>query len=99
MALYRQKWFCFATVLGIVVFSGLTYLDGRFMYHAWNVFSIGHWVTGDAVFNQVPADVTHVGIMTSENETRAALAGILLPDTGTVRIAGIDLNTRPPSGW
>jgi hypothetical protein len=57
--------------------TGLTYLDGRFMYHAWNAFFIGHWVTGDAVFNQVPADVTHVGILTSENGTGAALAGMI----------------------
>ncbi len=57
--------------------TGLTYLDGRFMYHAWNAFFIGHWVTGDAVFNQVPADVTHVGIVTSENGTGAALAGMI----------------------
>ncbi len=57
--------------------TGLIYLDGRFMYHAWNAFFIGHWVTGDAVFNQVPADVTHVGVMTSENGTGAALAGMI----------------------
>lgn len=70
--------------------TGLTYLDGRFMYHAWNAFFIGHWVTGDAVFNQVPADVTHVGVMTSENGTGAALAGMI----GNIQIT--ILETRQP---
>jgi hypothetical protein len=70
--------------------TGLTYLDGRFMYHAWNAFFIGHWVTGDAVFNQVPADVTHVGIMTSENEMGTALAGMI----GNIQITIVE--TRQP---
>lgn len=70
--------------------TGLTYLDGRFMYHAWNVFFIGHWVTGDAVFNQVPADVTHVGVMTSENKTGTALAGMI----GNIQITIVE--TRQP---
>jgi hypothetical protein len=66
--------------------TGLTYLDGRFMYHAWNAFYIGHWVTADAVFNQIPADVTHVGISTSKNGTGIALAGII----GNINITIID---------
>jgi hypothetical protein len=40
--------------------SGLVYLDGRFYYHAWNAFYLGRWITADAVFNQLPADVTHI---------------------------------------
>lgn len=70
--------------------TGLTYLDGRFMYHAWNAFFIGHWVTADAVFNQVPADVTHVGVMASENGTGIALAGMI----GNIQITIVE--TRQP---
>jgi hypothetical protein len=57
--------------------TGLTYLDGRFLYHAWNAFYIGHWITADAVFNQVPADVTHVGIAGSDTGAGTALAGLI----------------------
>lgn len=39
---------------------GLVYQEGRFYYHAWNRVFVGRWVTADAVFNQVPADVTHI---------------------------------------
>ena len=40
--------------------TGLVYLHGRFYYHAWNIAYLGNWVTADAVFNQFPADVTHI---------------------------------------
>jgi len=40
--------------------TGLVYLNGRFYYHAWNLLFIGKWVTVDSLFNQVPADVTHI---------------------------------------
>lgn len=57
--------------------TGLYYLRGQFMYHAWNAFFIGKWVTADAVFNQVPADVTHVRISDSAKGTGTELAGII----------------------
>jgi Transglutaminase-like superfamily len=40
--------------------SGLVYLNGRFYYHAWNLLFIGKWITADATFGQIPADVTHI---------------------------------------
>ena len=40
--------------------AGLVYLNGRFYYHAWNLLYIGKWVTVDATFGQIPADVTHI---------------------------------------
>ena len=40
--------------------TGLVYLDGRFYYHAWNTFYLGRWITADSIFNQIPADVTHI---------------------------------------
>lgn len=57
--------------------TGLTYLDGRFLYHAWNAFYIGQWITADAVFNQVPVDVTHIGITGSDSGDGTALAGLI----------------------
>ncbi len=43
--------------------AGLMHLEGtgRFYYHAWVSFYLGgRWISGDAVFNQFPADVTHL---------------------------------------
>ncbi len=40
--------------------SGLVYLNGRFYYHAWNLLFVGEWVTADALFGQMPVDVTHI---------------------------------------
>lgn len=40
--------------------AGLVYQNGRFYYHAWNVFHLGRWVTADATLDQFPADVTHL---------------------------------------
>ena len=40
--------------------AGLVYQDGRFFYHAWNRIYIGRWITVDALFGQIPADVSHI---------------------------------------
>lgn len=43
---------------------GLVYLDDGFYYHAWNTYWSGkHWITGDALVNQFPADATHVTLL------------------------------------
>jgi hypothetical protein len=39
---------------------GVVYMRGAFYYHAWSEVWVGDWVTLDPVFNQFPADVTHV---------------------------------------
>ena len=44
--------------------TGLVYLKGRFYYHAWNLLYLGRWITVDAVYNQIPADVTHLRLAT-----------------------------------
>jgi transglutaminase-like putative cysteine protease len=40
--------------------AGLVYHEGRFLYHAWNRVYIDRWITVDALFGQIPADVSHV---------------------------------------
>ncbi len=40
--------------------AGLVYHQSRFLYHAWNRVYIGRWITVDALFDQIPADVTHI---------------------------------------
>jgi Transglutaminase-like superfamily len=40
--------------------AGLVYQKGRFFYHAWNRVYIDRWITVDALFGQIPADVSHI---------------------------------------
>jgi len=40
--------------------AGLVYLKGRFYYHAWNSIYIGKWITVDSLMGQIPADITHI---------------------------------------
>ncbi len=56
---------------------GLIYLNGRFYYHAWNLAYIGQWVTVDTVFNQIPADVTHLCLVRGEGAEQLDLLGLM----------------------
>jgi len=57
--------------------TGLVYLHGRFYYHAWNIAYVGKWVTADAVFNQMPADVTHIRLVRGEGSEQLDLLGFM----------------------
>ena len=60
--------------------TGLVYQRGRFYYHAWNVFLIeewNQWITADAVFDQIPADVTHIRFVRGEAQEQLDLVGLL----------------------
>ena len=57
--------------------TGLVYLNGRFYYHAWNAAYVGAWVTVDAVFNQIPADVTHLRLTRGEGGEQLDLLGVM----------------------
>ena len=57
--------------------TGLVYLRGRFYYHAWNIAYIGKWITVDAVFNQMPADVTHIRLVRGEGGEQLDLLGFM----------------------
>lgn len=66
------------------VVAGLVYQDGAFLYHAWNEVWIGSgWVSVDATFDQLPADVTHIKLVEGGPETHAAL----VPMIGKVSIS------------
>jgi len=62
--------------------AGLVYHEGRFLYHAWNRVYIDRWITVDALFGQIPADVTHVRFV--RGTTREQLE--ILPLLGRLRI-------------
>jgi len=60
--------------------TGLVYQRGRFYFHAWNVFLIeewNQWITADAVFDQIPADVTHIRFIRGEAPEQLDLIGLM----------------------
>jgi len=57
--------------------AGLVYLKGRFYYHAWNLVYLGRWVTVDAVFGKIPADVSHIRLVTGSPNQQLDLMGII----------------------
>jgi len=42
---------------------GLMYIDGKFVYHAWNEVYLGSWIAVDSTFGQFPADATHIKLI------------------------------------
>ncbi len=57
--------------------AGLVYLDGRFYYHAWNAVFVGRWITVDALFAQIPADVTHLRLTSGAQKIELDIMGII----------------------
>ncbi len=59
--------------------AGIVYLNGRFYYHAWNLIDvgIGQWITVDALFNQIPADVTHIRLAGGAQEDQLDILGLI----------------------
>src|SRR5207253_1751979 len=53
--------------------AGAVYLDGAFLYHAWSELWLGRWVSADAVFEQMPADATHVKLLEGGPERHLGL--------------------------
>jgi len=42
---------------------GLVSVNDRFYYHAWPEVHVGSWLSLDPVFNQMPADATHIRLI------------------------------------
>lgn len=63
--------------------AGLVYMNGKFYYHAWNAFYVGEWITADAVFNQVPADVSHIRLTGGNMDQQLDLIGVI----GRIRLS------------
>ncbi len=57
--------------------AGLMYLKGRFYYHAWNLVYLGRWITVDSVYNQIPADVSHIRLVTGSPDRQLDLMGVI----------------------
>lgn len=68
--------------------AGLVYLDGRFYYHAWNLLYVGEWISADATFGQMPADATHIRLVSGSPGDQLDLLGVI--DNIVLRIIETD---------
>ncbi|MBW1956115.1 MAG: transglutaminase domain-containing protein [Deltaproteobacteria bacterium] len=66
--------------------AGLVYLKDGFYYHAWNLVDVGGWITVDALFNEIPADVTHIRLIRDAEKKQLDL----LPVIGRIGITVVD---------
>lgn len=59
------------------VVAGTVYLEDGFYYHAWAELWLGRWVSADAVFDQMPADATHVKLLVGGPEEHVRLGEVV----------------------
>lgn len=60
------------------VIAGTVYVDGSFLYHAWNEVWLGNaWVSLDTTMDQMPTDASHVKLLEGGPEEHAALLPLL----------------------
>jgi hypothetical protein len=59
------------------VVAGLVDTGDGFAWHAWNELWVGEWLTADAVFDQLPADATHVKLVEGGPERHLELAELV----------------------
>jgi hypothetical protein len=59
------------------VVAGLVHDGEGFAWHAWNELWLGAWVSADAVFDQLPADATHVKLVEGGPERHLELAELV----------------------
>ncbi len=57
--------------------AGVVLLRKRFFYHAWNSVYVGRWVTVDALFDQIPADVTHIRLTSGMQKDQLDILGLI----------------------
>ncbi|ACN16445.1 putative transglutaminase protein [Desulforapulum autotrophicum HRM2] len=57
--------------------AGLVFLNNRFYYHAWNGVFLDNWTSVDALFNQFPADATHIRLSMGKGGEGFDLMGVI----------------------
>ncbi|MFC1875951.1 transglutaminase family protein [Thermodesulfobacteriota bacterium] len=57
--------------------AGVVFLRKRFFYHAWNSIYVGRWITVDALFDQIPADVTHIRLAGGMQKDQLDILGLI----------------------
>ncbi|MEA1996508.1 MAG: transglutaminase-like domain-containing protein, partial [Gemmatimonadota bacterium] len=68
---------------------GLVYVDGVFYYHAWNECFLGEWIAVDPIFDQFPADATHLRFLAGDMDRQVEI----LPLVGRVEIRILDFGS------
>jgi len=56
---------------------GVLYFEGRFYYHAWVEVYWGRWMAIDSLMYQVPADATHIRLVTGGLERQVELVKVI----------------------
>lgn len=76
---HTQLYVALARAAGIPsrVAAGLTYLDGKFYYHAWPEVWLENWVAVDPTFGQFPADASHLRFTVGGLGRQADLLGLM----------------------
>lgn len=60
------------------VVAGAVYVDGVFLYHAWNELWLGEqWLSADAAFDQMPVDATHLKLVSGGPEDHVAMLPVI----------------------
>ena len=73
--------------------SGLVLMeDGKFYYHQWAEVYTGRWIAVDPVFNQLPADATHITFSEGDPENQIRLLNLI----GDVSIRVITAENHKP---
>ena len=68
---------------------GLTMVDDRFYYHAWPEVYVGEWIAVDPVFNQIPADATHIRFIRGGLDKQVEIVRII-GKLETLRITAVE---------
>jgi len=56
---------------------GLVYNRNKFFYHAWTEAYVGEWISMDATLNQMPADVSHIRLMSGNLDKQVEIMGLI----------------------
>ena len=57
--------------------AGIIYQEGHFFYHAWAQVYLGAWVAVDPLLNQIPADATHIRLVTGDLDQQVDIVKII----------------------
>jgi transglutaminase-like putative cysteine protease len=56
---------------------GLVYSRNKFFYHAWTEAYVGEWISMDATLNQLPADVSHIRLISGNLDKQIEIMGLI----------------------
>jgi hypothetical protein len=77
---------------------GLVYSRNKFFYHAWTEAYVGEWISMDATLNQIPADVSHIRLISGNLDKQVEIMGLI----GKIKIEVLnfeyDRSNRPDEG-